>query len=100
MRERDLQEWVARYLDRLGFMWNHTANERRCSPRRGMELKRQGVKPGVADVQIYDTTQDGKKGLAIELKTTRGVVRKSQKSWLEGLRERGWEAMVCRSIDE
>ena len=39
-------------------------------------------------------------GLAIELKTAKGIVKKAQKQWHLALRERGWRVEVCRSLDE
>jgi hypothetical protein len=99
MTEAELQRWTASYLDSLGLLWCHVANERHTSPRRGAELKRQGVKPGVPDVLIFAPFKSYS-GLALELKAKRGRLTKSQNLWLAMLEGCGWRAKVCRSVDE
>ena len=39
-------------------------------------------------------------GLAIELKSAKGVLTDYQKDWHERLRGEGWQVNVCRSFDE
>src|SRR3990167_10924738 len=98
--EAQFQQSVAHYLDSLGVLWMHPANERKTTPQAGARLKRAGVKPGVPDVLIFecgqDTTTTGYtstiKGLAIELKVGKNKTSPEQRSWLERLENRGWAA--------
>jgi hypothetical protein len=107
----DLQMQVAQYLDLRGWLWNHTANERKTTIRAGGRLKKKGVKPGVPDVMIYeswcgewpdDDDFSGPPrgfGVAIELKVGRNKPTEAQNGWLDALAARGWSTHVCRSLD-
>ena len=97
--EDDLQMSVARYLDALGLLWNHCANERKTTKIKGGRLKKKGVKSGVPDCMIYEA-KNGYNGLAIELKIRKGTVSDNQKEWLKRLSEKGWSTHVCYNLDE
>jgi hypothetical protein len=101
---------VAQYLDLRGWLWNHTANERKTTIRAGARLKKKGVKPGVPDVMIYEPWKQvrGREptvfefsgfGVAIELKVGRNKPTEAQNGWLDALAARGWSTHVCRSLD-
>lgn len=113
-KEDNLQTSVARYLDVLGVLWFHPANERKTSPQAGARLKKKGVKSGVPDVMIFEKS-NGYCGLAIELKIkknngfkkngepkkpTLGKLSDNQKYWLDNLKTKGWFTIVCYSFDE
>ena len=102
MSEYDEQVKLAEYLDTKGFLWCHVPNGGNRNPITGAKLKRQGVKPGVPDVLIFDFPSYLKcNGVAIELKRQKGgKLRESQKEWLGKLKYRGWETRVCRGADE
>ena len=97
--ETDLQISCARYLDCLGVLWCHVANERQTSPMRGGKLKKMGVKPGVPDILIFDS-RAGFHGLAIELKHGRGRNTESQMQFQLDLQNRGWAVHVVNNIDD
>lgn len=112
--EDNLQESVASYLDHLGVLWFHPANERKTTPQAGARLKRKGVKSGVPDVMIIEPS-NGYVGLAIELKVqtdnglkkngepkkkTGGKLSDNQKQWLLALEKKGWLSRVCYNFDE
>lgn len=94
MSEYELQCKAARILDALGVVWLHTPNEGKRHPATGARLKRAGLKKGVPDILILD------RQIAIELKYGKNKLTPHQKHWLERLRNCGWTAVVCRSVDE
>lgn len=98
-KEDSLQMAAARYLDTMGLLWCHVANERRSSIQAGARLKSKGVKSGVPDVLIFEPSSDYN-GLAIELKIKPNKPSKNQKEWLERLSNSFWKTAVCYSIDE
>jgi hypothetical protein len=98
-KEDDLQMATARYLDTMGLLWSHVANERKASPQAGARLKAKGVKSGVPDVLIFEPSGDYN-GLAIELKIKPNKLSQSQKEWIRRLEISYWKTSVCYSIDE
>ena len=97
-KEDDLQKATARYLDSLGVLWCHVANERKSSPQAGARLKSKGVKSGVPDVVIFEP-RGTLNGLAIELKVKPNKVSNNQLEWLSRLDKNNWATAVCYSID-
>lgn len=85
-------------IKRLKF--NHTANERKTTPRQGAELKRLGVKKGFPDISVYL----GDKVLFIELKRavkSKSKVSKEQSEWIEFLNALPYaRAKICYGADE
>lgn len=98
-KEDRLQKAVATYLDALGVLWCHVANERKTSPISGRRLKEKGVKPGVPDVLVFEPRGDHP-GLALELKAPGGRLTPSQRDWLLNLEACGWKAQVATGIDQ
>lgn len=99
LSEYDEQVKLANYLDAKGYCWCHVPNGGNRNAVTGAKLKRQGVKPGVPDVLIFET----KGGIAIELKRKSGKpsdVRDTQKEWLNALSNRGWQTKVAYGADE
>lgn len=107
--EDDFQKTVARHLDMLGVLWNHSAGERKTKIRQakngkffspeGNILKAKGVKSGVPDVMIYEGDNQYR-GLAIELKVGYNKPNNNQLQWLEQLRKRQWQCHWSNSLDE
>ena len=97
--EDDLQMAVAKYLDSIGVLWCHVANERKTSPQAGARLKKKGVKSGVPDCLIFEPRSDHN-GLAIELKVDKNKPTDNQRKWLNALGYNNWYTAVCYSIDE
>jgi hypothetical protein len=58
-------------------------------------LKREGVKPGVPDLDL-PAPRGQWHGLRIELKAAKGILSDAQTWWIEQLRARGYRAEVCR----
>lgn len=98
-REDNLQIAVSTYLDCLGVLWMHPANERRTSIQAGARLKAKGVKSGVPDILIFTPTPPYN-GLAIELKIKPNKTTPNQKKWLKSLENASWLCKVCYSFDE
>ena len=107
MRETDIQKSVIKWSQqpkvRSTFpdlkMLYHVPNERLCSARQGMELKRMGVKKGVPDL-VLPVPSNGYHGLFIELKTQTGTVSQEQMWWIKELQSRGYKSAVCYSFEE
>lgn len=98
MREDQLQISAARYLDVLGLLWCHVANERQTSRMRGGKLKKMGVKPGVPDILVFEARGEYC-GLAIELKVGHNKPTPTQLQWMLDLEKRGWKVALCKDID-
>ncbi len=98
-KEDNFQKQVASYLDLLGVLWCHVANERKTSFQAGARLKAKGVKSGVPDCLIFESNKDYN-GLAIELKIKPNKTTKNQKEWLERLKNNKWKTLVAYSFDE
>jgi len=105
---------LAEYLDRKGYCWCHVPNGGNRDAVTGAKLKKQGVKPGVPDVLIFEVPEEYWKdgmnislgglrahGIAIELKRQKGGrLRDSQKKWLDKLQSQGWLTLVAHGADE
>lgn len=111
-KEKDFQKSVARYLDSLGVLWNHTGNERKTASKQnkkgdwyspeGAIMKQMGVKKGFPDIMIYEHGADNGlqfNGFAIELKVGKGRPSTEQLAWHTGLRGEGWKVGVYYSLD-
>ena len=110
--EREEQVKLAKLLDKLGLLWCHVPNSGhgnygKQGAIRGARLRAEGLKSGCPDALIFDSpptprkTNPNCKGLAIELKRVKGgKVSEAQERWLSALRERNWEAVVCKGFDE
>lgn len=62
-------------------------------------LKRQGVKPGVADL-ILLFPRGGHGALLIEMKYGKAQQRDSQKKWQRTAEAAGYRYVICRTLDE
>ena len=66
-KEYNEQVTLAEYLDLKGYCWCHVPKGGARHPATGAKMKKQGVKPGVPDVLIFDHVGICN-GVAIELK--------------------------------
>ena len=101
--EYEEQIKLAEYLDMKNYLWCHVPNGGNRNAITGAKLKRQGVKPGVPDVLIFDVPQYNWNGIAIELKRSNGRpsdVRETQKEWLGELESRDWQTKIAFGADE
>ncbi len=104
--EAQMQEAAANLLDSIRVAWCHVPNGGLRNKRTGAMLKRQGVKPGVPDVLIFDSCMvlDDRLGTikyfgcAIELKYGKNRPSDSQLEWLDMLNQRGWYTDVAYSM--
>ena len=98
-REAHFQETAAIHLNLLGVLWFHPPNGGSRNAREAVNLKKQGVKPGVPDICIMEAK--GKyNGLFIELKNEKGRLTNYQKEWLKRLNDNGYLAVCTNSLDE
>jgi hypothetical protein len=107
--EYEEQIKLAEYLDMKGYLWCHVPNGGNRDAKTGAKMKRQGVKPGVPDVLIFEDpisrnlNLQSTRNIAIELKRENGSMsdlRDSQKEWLFDLEERGWLIKVAFGADD
>jgi len=101
--EYEEQIKLAEYLDMKGYCWCHVPNGGNRDAKTGAKMKKQGVKPGVPDVLIFDDPCNNSNGIAIELKRSNGRlldVRESQKEWLKALEWRNWQTKIAFGADE
>jgi hypothetical protein len=64
-----------------------------------VKANREGYNKGIPDLIFYEPR--GKHhGLAIEMKTRVGRLRPHQEEWIFKLADRGYKAVVCRSLEE
>jgi hypothetical protein len=109
-KEYNEQVTLAEYLDLKGYCWCHVPNGGNRDAATGAKMKKQGVKPGVPDVLIFDKPDRFSSainpdfaisGIVIELKRQKGgKVRESQEKWLQKLNNRGWITNICHGADE
>lgn len=64
-----------------------------------VNLKRQGVRAGVADLILLFPRQ-GHGALLIEMKFGTGRQRPAQKEWQHVVEAAGYKYVICRSLDE
>lgn len=64
------------------------------NPKEAVELKRQGVKPGVPDLFI-PLPRGSKHGLFIEMKFGKNKTSEQQDKWLAYLSKAGYQCQVC-----
>lgn len=76
----------------------HCPNGGSRHPAEAVHLKHMGVKPGVPDLFLPYPVGEYH-GLFIEMKAENGVLRATQRDWLEWLREQGYAAYVCKGAD-
>lgn len=94
---------VARYLNLLGLLWQHSPNGGKRTPVAGAKLKQMGMRKGFPDFQIFDAPPlyPCAKGVCIELKRQKGgTVSDEQRYWLAELGRRGWLCTVAEGAGE
>lgn len=96
--EYQLQEASANYLNAIGVLWCHVANERKTRKVSGFRLKKAGVKSGVPDCLIFEQSE-GYCGLAIELKVGYNKPSPAQIQFMLDLEKKGWKTAVCYDLD-
>lgn len=111
LSEREIQEGLIEIVQRHEQRWpdmrwiHHSPNEV-VSPARARVMKRAGCRAGILDIEwplrVMSSREDAFdfqtiNGLAIELKTSRGLLRPEQRARMEWLIEQGWKVVVCRS---
>lgn len=94
----DWVRWNEKKYPPLRLMF-HSPNGGLRSKREASTFQKMLVRAGIPDLCM--PWSNGKfKGLAIEVKTLKGVLSNHQKNYIRILREAGWFVEVCRSPDE
>ena len=69
-----------------------------ASAQRGARLKEEGVLAGIPDLMVARAS-NGKLGLFVEMKTTKGYASPEQKDMIAALQAEGYAAEVCRGYE-
>lgn len=71
----------------------------RTSMKQAVKMKRTGYVKGFPDIFIYEP-KGRWHGLAIEMKTAKGVMSQHQKNWQNELIKRDYFAVTCKNFDQ
>ena len=96
-----IQEAVINYINAQypGTLYCASAGGVRTSMKQAIKMKRTGYVKGFPDIFIYEPKGQWH-GLAIEMKTAKGVMSQHQKEWQNELIKRGYIAVTCKSFDQ
>lgn len=96
-----IQEAVINYVNAQypRLLYCASAGGVRTSMKQAVKMKRTGYVKGFPDLFIYEPKGQWH-GLAIEMKTSRGVMSQHQKEWQNELMKRGYIAVTCKSFDQ
>ena len=96
-----IQEAVINYVNAQypNLLYCASAGGVRTSMKQAVKMKRTGYVKGFPDIFIYEPKGQWH-GLAIEMKTSRGVMSQHQKDWQNELIKRGYIAVTCKSFDQ
>ena len=96
-----IQEAVINYINAQypGTLYCASAGGVRTSMKQAVMMKRTGYVKGFPDIFIYEPKGQWH-GLAIEMKTAKGVMSQHQKEWQNELIKRGYIAVTCKSFDQ
>lgn len=99
--EANIQEAVINYINAQypRLLYCASAGGVRTSIKQAIRMKRTGYVKGFPDIFIYNA-KGPYFGLAIEMKTAKGVMSQSQKEWQQKLIDNGYHAVTCKSFDE
>lgn len=92
-------EWFGLQFPKLAPLLFHVPNGGSRNVIEAANLKRQGVRAGVADL-ILLFPKGGHGSLCIEMKYKKGRQRDSQKNWQRIAKAAGNKYVICRSLDE
>lgn len=97
--ESDFQKTLAKYLDSVGLDWFHPANGELRNKVTASKLKAMGVKAGVPDIIIINSTTDFK-GICMELKVGKNKQTTTQLIWESKFLSNGWIYNTYYSLDQ
>jgi hypothetical protein len=100
--ESDLQKACVKWFDHqynsISLLLFHCANGGKRNEREAERFKKEGVRPGVADL-ILLISKNGYSSLCIELKAGKGKQSDNQKIWQQIAEKHGNLYIVCNSLD-
>ena len=93
---------VAKWLDDRHILYTHPPNGERRELLAGIRLKAMGVKRGVPDLLIFKLApkQTEYRGVAIEMKASKGKVSFHQQKFMAMLWDEGWLVKVCFNAED
>ena len=93
-----LVEWMRLAHPKVAPWMHHSPNGGLRSPVTAARLKAMGVRRGFPDLMLW-VARGGHRGLAIELKASRGKPTLEQLEWLGHMGGMGWIAVLCVGFD-
>lgn len=96
-----IQEAVINYINAQypGTLYCASAGGVRTSMKQAVKMKKTGYVKGFPDIFVYEP-KGRWHGLAIEMKTMKGVMSESQKEWQRRLYNNQYFAVTCKSFDQ
>lgn len=96
--QRSCIEWFDMQYPKLGKLLYHIPNGGKRNAREASRFKRQGVRPGVADL-FLSIPSGNHHGLYIEVKSSKGKQTDNQKEFETIVEKHGYPYRVIRSLD-
>ena len=95
-KEYFLQVAVVNYVQYIypNVLFCASAGGMRTNIGTAVKMKRMGYKKGFPDLFFYEPRKKYL-GLAIELKTDKGIISPEQRDWNKCLNSRGYKAVIC-----
>jgi hypothetical protein len=95
-----IQQHVIQYLKLAhpSILYCASAGGVRTSYKQAVKMKSTGYVRGFPDLFIYEPNGQFS-GLAIEIKTEKGVASIHQKEWIKKLNDRGYFAAICKGYE-
>jgi len=73
-------------------------NEAKRTPREGARMKKQGLRPGMLDLELKVKTR-AHRGLIIEMKYGSNKLTENQKKWIQWHVDNDYKVVVCYSFE-
>ena len=95
-RESDIQRAIIKYARLYKLPLISIPNGANVNSKNRLRLYLEGMSAGFPDLFLY-VPRGTYHGLAIEVKTPKGVVRPEQRGWIELLEKQGYKCIIVRS---
>lgn len=100
LSEDEIQMQIVEWLTLMGIVCFHIPNERSSSVANMMKLKRLGLLPGAADLEVWVPINGKTKTVYMEVKRHDGRQSVNQKTFQAKCENAGYPYHVVRSLDE
>lgn len=98
-------QWMLLAYPELAVLHSPNEGKRTVFEQRKMNFIGKKQSKGFPDIMIFNSTKDGYKGLAVELKViydsgAKNYPSKDQKKWIEKLNKQGYKALVVWTFEK